>query len=123
MADQFPVDTHKTSINLNSTTRPPRGKDFSLMVKSKAKQTPSKNSKRKAKCGLSAASSALSSAQSIPKKQSTVRPLTRATAKQKGGKFQTCDGDDDYVSPPSPPPNTAPPTRPSAKKKGRDEFR
>ena len=48
-----------------------------------------------------------------------MRPLTRATAKQKGGKFQTCDGDDDYVSPPSPPPNTAPPTRPSAKKKGR----
>jgi hypothetical protein len=118
MADRFPVDTHKSSINLNST-RQPRGKDFSLMLKSKAKRTPTKNSKRKAKCGLSAASSALSSAQLIPKKQSTVRPLTRASAKLKGGKIQRRHGDDDDESPPSPPPDTVRPlTHASAKKKG-----
>jgi hypothetical protein len=87
MADQFPVDTHKTSINLNSTTRPPRGKDFSLMVKSKAKQTPSKNSKRKAKCGLSAASSALSSAQSIPKKTEHGATTDACHSKTKGWKI------------------------------------
>ncbi len=50
-----------------------------------------------------------------------MRPLTRATAKQKGGKIQTRDGDDDDDDdefPPSRPPDTARPTRPSAKKKG-----
>ena len=108
MADRFPTDTHTLSINLNST-RPPRGKDLSL-----------KNSIRKAKSGLSAASSALLLAQSIPKKQSTVRPLTRTSAKQKGGKIHSGDGNDDNESPPSPSPahTVRPPTHAVAKQKG-----